>query len=158
MGGKKFLRIGPLGFALILATIGNVYLCIPKEPRYHGRSYTAWLAITEYYDRFPAPPGQNAQWWEAVNAVNEIGTNAAPYLAEQLLSPSSSEAKSLALVSWMNRHAPAHYHIRSDRERIELAKFGVWLLKDKRKALCPFFVEATRSSDSERREQGNVLA
>ena len=73
----KFSLILALGVA---ATGAGVYLLIPREPSYQGRSLSAWLADLDLESRkAQARPAE---------ALRAIGTNAFPSLRRMLLSRS----------------------------------------------------------------------
>ena len=81
MGGGKYLRISIFALALLLATIAIVYVCIPKEPHYQGRSLSQWLYQAQSsFNYSGARSGSDPQWQSASNALQNIGTNALPLL------------------------------------------------------------------------------
>src|SRR5579863_7186021 len=103
MGRSKLLRVSLFGLAVFLAAGLIVYLCIPKEPRYQGRTLSQWMADFTATSPSPTPdPKREA----AAHAVYQIGTNAIPWLL-RWASAKDSKPKAAA-IRWINSHSFMH--------------------------------------------------
>lgn len=65
-----------IGICVVAGTAAFVLVATMREPRFQGRSLTAWLRDFES-DRPEAR-------WRAAEAVRQVGTNAVPFLIERL--------------------------------------------------------------------------
>jgi hypothetical protein len=98
---RRFWIAGALLLAALTICIVMVW---PREPRYHGRSLSAWLAVLDdgeggngiVWDA-KSPPAPTKQQLEAAAAVRQIGTDALPALLRML------QTRESALVSIKQR-------------------------------------------------------
>jgi hypothetical protein len=147
MGGGKHLRISIFALALLLAAIAIVYLCIPKEPRYQGRSLSQWLYQAQSsFNYSGGRSGSDPQWQSASNALQNIGTNALPLLLKWISAKDSRQKA--ALISWINSCHFLHWYFPTAAEHREAACYGFLLLKDKAKPAWPSLVQHTYDKES----------
>jgi hypothetical protein len=139
-------RVILFSLVALVAAIAIIYLCIPKEPRYQGRSLSSW--IDNDVNSYRSVPG-SAKWQAADNAVVQIGTNAIPTLL-RWASAKDSELK-VEIMSRVNPRVPTRFQIRTDRQRQREAILGFQCLGAIAKPAWPVFVQWTTNSDPDRR-------
>ena len=157
--------------ALLLAALGICIVIVwPREPRYHGRSLSAWLAALDdgeggngiVWDA-KSPPAPTKQQLEAAEAVRQMGTDALPALLRML------QTRESALVSikqrlyvWLiqsGRARPAfqpEWHTAATRTR-HLAALGIGALGPNAKPPASLIVPLFRKPEFSK-EAGLVLA
>lgn len=146
-------RLIALTFVAILGMGVIIYLCLPKEPHYQGRTLSQWLYQAPASFKDSGGRGvYDPQWQSASNAVQKIGTNALPLLLKWVSAKDSKQRA--AIISWINSHRFLHCHFHTATERQEAACYGFLLLKDKARPACPFLVQFTRDEAPEVRNVG----
>lgn len=150
MGGINKLRVSLLGLAAILAAGSIFYLCLPKEPRYQGRTLTDWLdQANTAYALSRGKPQNDPQWLSASNAVQQIGADAIPLLLKWV-SANDSKPKA-ALILWLDSNPKLHFHVRSAAEYQITGHMGFALLGTKAKPAWPALVQLTSGKEPGRR-------
>lgn len=143
-----------LGLIATGAVAAGIYY--NREPRYQGRSLSAWID-TEINTQYEANGDSESyeldpKWRAATNAVYQIGTNAVPWLLKW---SNASDSKLHAEVAvWVNSHRRLHVHIRTARDRRGEANIGFILLKDRAKPAWPVFVQWVSDPDPEQQIRG----
>jgi hypothetical protein len=157
--------------ALLLAALAICIVIVwPREPHYHGRSLSAWLAALDdgeggngiVWDA-KSPPAPTKQQLEAAEAVRQMGTNALPVLLRML------QTRESALVSikqrlyvWLiqsGRARPAFqpdWHTAAARTR-HLAALGIVALGQNAKRPASLIAPLFRKPEFSK-EAGLVLA
>jgi hypothetical protein len=152
MGGKKFWRICLLGTALLFATIGIIYLCTPKEPRYQDRTLSDWLA--DSHEPWQPQPtriwritGPTPNMRAAAGAIKAIGTNAIPILLKWLQAKDSPAKIKLNLL--LDRQNFIRFRFQSVQDQNLKADQGFRILGWEGHAAIPELIHLTRSPDAE---------
>lgn len=156
MGGIKLRRAGLIGATLLVMVVALVYLALPKEPRYQGRTLTEWLKV---YDTPIQPqhqgdppitlPTQTMQF--AMAGVRAIGTNAIPTLLGWLQAK-DSPAK-MKLNTFLDRQSFFHFRFKTVHDENRKACTAFLILGHEASAAVPKLIELTYSPDAELRRR-----
>jgi hypothetical protein len=155
MDGKKLRRAGFCGLAVLLAAGVVVYLLIPKEPSYQGRTLTQWLEWSTEDSRYLyifASDRPDPDFLSTRAAVQAMGTNAIPFLLEW--SCASNSKAGAKIISWLNKHLSERHQIWDAQQRQVASDMGFGLLGDKARSAWPLFVQWTYDKNPERRSLG----
>jgi len=138
--------------AILIAGV-LIYLCLPKEPRYQGRTLTEWLNQADTaYAISRGKPQNDPQWLSASNAIQQIGADAIPLLLKWA-SANDSRPKA-ALILWLDSNPKLHFHVRSAAEYQITGNMGFLLLRTKAKPAWPVLVRLTSAREPDRRWVG----
>jgi ankyrin repeat protein len=142
----------------------------PREPRYHGRSLSAWLAVLDDGEGGNAivwdaksPPAPTKQQLEAAEAVRQMGTDAVPELLRMLQAEDSPlvsiKQRLYVRLIQSGRARPAFqpdWHTAATRTR-HLAALGIGALGPNAKPPASLIVPLFRKPEFSK-EAGLVLA
>lgn len=148
-------RVIILLIVAILAAGLIAYLCVPKEPRYQGRTLTQWLQPATEDSRYLytfAGERPDREFLSTRAAVQAMGTNAIPLLLKW--SCASNSKAGAKIISWLNKHLPERFLIWDAERRHVASDMGFGLLGDKARPAWPVFVQWTYDKDPERRALG----
>jgi hypothetical protein len=160
-------RVIIFSLAVLVTAVVIVYLCIPKEPRYQGRTLSQWVNDGETafnvelraklpIGGYPTPPSANEllagnpKWQAATNAVQHIGTNAIPWLIKWSFAKDSK--LKVALAAWLQRHPAFHLQLSSNRALNDTGAFGLAMLGGQAESAWPLVVQRTFDKDVKVRE------
>jgi|ERR1700722_235700 len=135
----------------VLVAIGTFfYLAMPPEPRYQGRTLSAW--IYDYYDSMDFGtklPNPAAARQASLHAIKEMGTNAIPTLLQW--SRATDFPMKRKLNSLLNRQTFISYRFPTAGQKESMAELCFEELGDDALPAVPALIEISRSGDSNRR-------
>jgi hypothetical protein len=152
MGGTKRLRVSLCGLAILLAAGFLMYLSIPKQPRYQGRTLTQWIEPTGEFSPgsiiITGPEVDNV----VSNAIHQMGTNVIPVLLKWGSKTDSRLRK--VIISWLPSRLSYRLHIWSAWQYRQAASYAFCLLGDNEKFAWPALIQWTYDTDPDRRMCG----
>jgi hypothetical protein len=104
-------------FAVMAAVVIGVFLVVlqfskpaQREPVYQGKTLTRWLKRLDDGNAFGISsselPSPTRRQLEAARAIHEIGTNALPFLMEDIHARPATNSFRIRLYNWSKRHLP----------------------------------------------------
>src|SRR5262249_33136017 len=114
---KRLFRVGLVLTTVLIFCFATHYILSWHEPHYQGRSLTQWLEQARQIEN-KAIVGdvdyeKDLEWLACKEAVNSIGTNAIPFLLDDLLAESpklKQKVGDIALSEFGLRHLPRKLH------------------------------------------------
>jgi len=116
----------------------GVYFLMPREPRYEGRSLSAWLADLD----LESPKSQE----KPAQAVRAIGTNALPWLRKMLVSKSPIWERTSVAVN--ANQSLIQFSVTPDNEVRNRALRGYSALGNQAKCDVPHLIQLMESESS----------
>ena len=127
---KLWFTIGFIAFLsglIVIALVANP--AGPREPEYHGKKLTRWL------DDLHTLSTSTATQANARLAIQEMGTNAVPFLVQMLHAKDSSFRR--RYMALLERQHWVDFHFHSDRQKQSDAVRGLMILGPDAKAAIP---------------------
>jgi hypothetical protein len=134
------------GFAVVAIAFAGFR---DREPRYQDRTLSEWIKQAQTAQDAAV---DNDTMLLAARAVQEMGTNAIPWLLKWS-SVDDSKSKE-AVISLINTAPLSPFHIQMAKDRQERARLGFELLGEAAKPAWPIFIQWTSDQNAERRILG----
>jgi hypothetical protein len=131
----KRTRLILIAVCVVMAGTLAIAIYRGREPRYQGRTLTGWMEIIRLGN------GSESEMQAAINAVQQIGTNAIPWLVKW--SVAEDPKVKAAVILWVNLHPSWHLHLQSAEEKQKAARLGMLILAEKSRPACPGLIRLT---------------
>jgi len=140
---KRIRQISIVATVILFGVLA-IIIYRSREPRYQGRTLSAWIDEGRKSSR-----GQPS-WETARNAVRQMAPEVFPFLMEDIQAVDWPSKKNL--IAWLKRHPSLPLKIRSAKDRHGQANFAFQLLGGTAKPVQPALLKLTYAQDAETRE------